>query len=60
MIGGFAEAEIEQRHRDWMVHHLAAINNKGGHNATAWTIVKAHSQVVAGTNWWFHVKADNG
>ena len=40
--------------------NLAAINAKAGVKAASWEIVKVHSQVVAGTNWWFHLKADNG
>ena len=40
--------------------HFAAANAKGNCNATSWKVVKVWSQVVAGTNWWFHVEDNNG
>jgi hypothetical protein len=61
MIGGFGGAiEITQDHKDLVSHNVAAINAKTGAHATSYTINSVHSQVVAGTNYFFHLTDNTG
>lgn len=43
-----------------MNHNLAGINAKLGAHYTSFTVDKVHSQVVAGTNYFFHLTANDG
>lgn len=60
MPGGFAKVEVTQDIKDLVSHNLAGINSKTGSHATSYTINDAHSQVVAGTNYFFHLTDNHG
>lgn len=60
MIGGFQETEVTQEIRDLVANNVAGINSKLGSNATSFTIVKAFSQIVAGTNYFLHLTSNDG
>ena len=60
MIGGPAQQEVTQDHRDIVNSNVAGINGKTGVNAASWTINSVESQVVAGVNYFFHLTSDNG
>ncbi len=60
MIGGFSESEVTQEHRDLVHHNTEQISSKLGVNAAQFTINSVWTQVVAGTNYFFHLTADNG
>ena len=60
MPGAPAESEITQEDRDLVNNNKANINSKCGCNYESFDIVKASSQVVAGTNKFYHLKANPG
>lgn len=57
MIGGFSETEVTQEHKDLVNGNVANINAKLGANAENYTVDKAWTQVVAGTNYFFHLSS---
>ena len=60
MIGGFSEQDVHQDHRDLVNHNAQQISSKLGVNAAHFTVNNVWTQVVAGTNYFFHLTADNG
>ena len=60
MIGGAQECEVTQEDRDLVNNCKAQINGKCGANYESFDIVKAASQVVAGTNKFYHLNANPG
>lgn len=61
MIGGFGQSvAVTQEHKDLVSHNVAAINAKTGSHATSYTVNSVHSQVVAGTNYFFHLTDNEG
>lgn len=61
MIGGFHhKEEITEDEKNFVSHNLAAINTAVGAHCTTYNIVKVHTQVVAGTNYFFHLTGDDG
>ena len=61
MIGGFSANEIDDSAREaW----AAALSNQNHPTNWAtgknWTLNSVETQVVAGTNYWFHVTSDQG
>ncbi len=63
MIGGFQERPLNEcadAVKLVEVTHKDAISAKAGNNASSWKVEKVYSQVVAGTNWWYHVVDNNG
>ncbi len=60
MAGGFSQVEVTVEVTDLVNHNLAHINSKTGSHATSYTIDAVHSQVVAGTNYFFHLTDNHG
>ena len=60
MIGGFSESEVSQEHIDLVQSNTQNISSTLGVNAASFTVNSAWVQVVAGTNYFFHLTADNG
>ena len=60
MIGAPQDSEISQEDRDLVNNCKAQINAKCGGNYESFDIVKAKSQVVAGTNKFYHLNANPG
>ncbi len=61
MIGGFGGAiVIEEDHRHLVNHHIDAINDFTHAGATSYTVNAVHTQVVAGTNYFFHLTDNHG
>ena len=60
MPGAPQNSEISQEDRDLVNNSKAKINEKCGCNYESFEIVKASSQVVAGTNKFYHLKAAPG
>lgn len=60
MPGGFHKVDVTQELKDLVNHNVADINEKSGNHATLYTINDAHSQVVAGTNYFFHLTDNHG
>ncbi len=62
MIGGFGDASttITEEHKDLVKNNLAKINAKLGTHATSFTINSVTTQVVAGTNYFFHLTSNDG
>ena len=60
MLGAPQDAEITQEDRDLVNNSKAKINACANANYESFEIVKAASQVVAGTNKFYHLKAAPG
>lgn len=60
MPGGFHETDVDQTVKDLVSHNIAGINGKVGANATSFTVNRAFSQVVAGTNYFLHLTSNDG
>ena len=60
MIGAPQDSEITQEDRDLVNNNKAKINSCCNGNYESFEIVKASSQVVAGTNKFYHLKAQPG
>lgn len=60
ICGGSSECQITQEIVQLVNNNLAALNAKTGANATSFTVVKAKSQVVAGTNYHLHLNSNTG
>ncbi len=60
MIGGFGAVEITEEHRNLIKAQKANISAKLGIEPTEFEIIKVHTQVVAGTNYFFHLKCGSG
>ena len=60
MPGAPQNSEISQEDRDLVNNCKAKINEKCGCNYESFEILKASSQVVAGTNKFYHLKAAPG
>lgn len=58
--GGYHSVEVTQEAKDLVAHNVAGINAKLGAHHTSFTVDNVSSQVVAGTNYFFHLTADNG
>ena len=58
--GGFSPVEVTQEITNLVNSNLAALNSATGANATSFTVVKAFSQVVAGTNYFLHLNTNDG
>lgn len=58
--GGFTEVPVNEEITNLVNNNLAALNSSTGANATSFTVVKAFSQVVAGTNYFLHLNSNNG
>lgn len=58
--GGNQAQNITQEHRDLVNHNLAGLNAKTGAHATSFTVNKVATQVVAGTNYHFHLTSNDG
>jgi len=59
MIGGLQEIDVTAEHQEIVKVHLAAINSKGHTHHTSFHVDKAWSQVVAGTNYFFHLTSND-
>lgn len=59
MIGGLSSTPVTQEHQDLVKANLASINSSSHANATSYHVDKAWVQVVAGTNYFFHVTDNN-
>jgi hypothetical protein len=60
MIGGFHETPVTQEHQALVQKNLAGINNLlHGHHATSFHVDQAWTQVVAGTNYFFHLTSNS-
>lgn len=57
MIGAAQTVDITQEDKDLVNSCKAGINAKCGHEHESFEILKASSQVVAGTNKFYHLKA---
>lgn len=60
MMGGMQEHAVDAGIKDLVSHNVAAINSKTHVNATSWTVNKAWTQVVAGTNYFLHLTSNDG
>ncbi len=61
MVGGFThQEEITQEQKDLVASHLAQINAKHNSHATSFHVDAVFTQVVAGTNYFFHLTANDG
>ena len=56
MMGAPAATDVTQDDRNLVSGCVAKINAKCGHNHTQFEVVAAASQVVAGTNHFYHLK----
>lgn len=55
LAGGHHAAQVTQEHRDLVKHHTAEINAQAGTNVAEWHVDSVTTQVVAGTNYTFHL-----
>ena len=60
MMGAPQDCEVSQEDRDLVNNCKAKINEKSGCNCESYDICKASSQVVAGTNKFYHLKGNPG
>ena len=60
LAGGLAVGVVDQHHKDLVKHHTNDINAKLGTHATSFTVDSVHTQVVAGTNYFFHITSNDG
>ena len=57
MMGGFSQQQVDQEHRDLIHGQTASINTKLGTSHAAFSVDHVWTQVVAGTNYFFHLSA---
>lgn len=60
MMGGWSEHAVDNTVKDLAKNNLAALNAKTGEHAKSYTVNKAWTQVVAGTNYFLHLTDDHG
>lgn len=60
IAGGHSKTEVTQKHRDFIKQHLGDINGKLGIHATEFKVDSVSTQVVAGTNYTYHLTANDG
>lgn len=60
MLGGFHDAEVTAEHTNLATSQLANINAKLGKHFTSVTVDSVKTQVVAGTNYFFHLTTNDG
>lgn len=60
MLGGFQNADVTEQHRTLATSQLANINAKLGKHYTSVTVDSVKSQIVAGTNYFFHLTTNDG
>jgi hypothetical protein len=59
LAGGYQSVGVSQHHKDLVSKNIAKINTAVGGHATSYTIDKAWSQVVAGTNYHFNLTSND-
>ena len=59
MPGGLAGRAVTQEDIDLVNQNLAGINTKLGTSHTAFKVDSAHTQVVAGTNYFYHLTSED-
>lgn len=60
ICGGLSDSAVTQEIVDVVNENTALLNQKIGSNATSFTVVKAKTQCVAGTNYFLHLNSNTG
>lgn len=60
LAGGHSSHDVTAEHTALVNSHLADLNAKLGTHATSFTVNSVHTQVVAGTNYFFHLTSNDG
>lgn len=60
ICGGLSDSQITPEIIDVANSNIALLNEKLGSNATSFTVVKAQTQCVAGTNYFLHLNSNTG
>lgn len=59
MIGGFHQQDVSAEHQNLVNSQKDHINSRLGANHNSYTVNQVWTQVVAGTNYFFHLTADD-